>query len=185
MISSVHQGVLPASLGGAVRDGVVDWLPIDGLADVLVELTLLPRNSSRLPLVVDEGEDVRGDGNEGGDGEVGGAMVFHPASPSQTARWDELRGGILTAVGKTSGLATARHLKVVSFREWLDRVYAAIKDNDHQSAVTKNPTIKLLEFYESLLAKDGRVTRFSYERTVRASLVLRGSVAVMVEWMER
>ena len=82
LLSSQHLGVVPDDLGG-MRD--VDWIPIDELSTILVELALASSDTA----------------------EQGGENVFHTVNPSTTT-WAALLPTILEAYGpnlKTVSLA--------------------------------------------------------------------------------
>ncbi|KAK4691469.1 hypothetical protein P7C71_g5539, partial [Lecanoromycetidae sp. Uapishka_2] len=72
VISSVHMGFLPSDLG-SLED--VDWLPVDGLADVIVDLAMNAH----------EGEED--------------AEVFHTVNPNKTT-WETLLPAVRSAIGK-------------------------------------------------------------------------------------
>ncbi|RYP15960.1 hypothetical protein DL765_005400 [Monosporascus sp. GIB2] len=85
--SSKYIGKLPASLG---RMETIDWIPVDVLAQCIVELATSPT-----------------------DGEGAGATVFHAVNPKHTA-WADL----LPAVARC--LDPAKGIETVPLEEWVD-----------------------------------------------------------------
>lgn len=149
VISSRYLGALPETLG--LGDDEIDWVPIDQLVEILVELAL-------------------GMGAEG-------MKVFHPVHPVPSS-WRSL---LPTVKENLELVAEAGKLvEVVSFREWCKRLRESSEQvtggEVESDALSKNPGVKLLDFYESLLTEDGtgKAIKLDTKETLKLSESLRG-----------
>lgn len=142
VLGSVSMGCLPEDLGSQFSE--IDWVPVDLLADALVDLVVSP--------------EARGDrGDAGGGG--GGARVYNLRNP-HTTTWEELLPSIIDTVRARLGCDSV--LEVVPPSVWLTRLEDMASKEDGgfgDDAATKNPAIKLIEFYRDYLWKsDGKAT---------------------------
>ncbi|KAK2603194.1 hypothetical protein N8I77_009668 [Diaporthe amygdali] len=159
-------GSLPGDLGPQFSE--VDWLPVDILSDILVDIATRP---GHVP---------------GG----GGADVFNLRNP-QTTSWEALLPAIIDAT-KTY-LPSKIEPEVVPASTWL----ACLRESETGSQGTKeddssNPAIKLLDFYADGLwgstAQDvgqNKTQPMAIERALASSSTLRGVPAVSAEWMQK
>ncbi|KAI1212188.1 putative NRPS-like enzyme [Annulohypoxylon truncatum] len=160
VISSLHMGCLPKNLGPQFSE--VDWIPLDLLADVLVDLALWH-------------DDKRSTA----------AKVFNVRNPYTTA-WDTLLPAIIEAA-QSSHLN--RGLEVVEPATWLSRLRQSASSevgNGGSETTTLNPAVKLLDFYsEGLWATDatGSKLQMSIEQALAASPALRDISPIGLEWM--
>lgn len=162
--SSLYLGIVPDSLGKGAD--VIDWVPIDFLADALVELALgntRERNGS-------------------------GAKVFHPLNPCPTS-WQALKpvvGDVLNGI--SSSRVQGRTITEVPLSTWVERVRVEAEKLDGAAGLAEmlevNPAIKLLGFYEGLLAGDG-LREVDGKRAMEGSEKLRGLNGLKSEWMEK
>jgi nucleoside-diphosphate-sugar epimerase/aryl carrier-like protein len=131
VLGSVSMGCFPGHLGSQFSE--VDWLPVDLLADILVDL-LSPR-----PYFDHQGE-------------RGGARVYNLRNPHTTA-WSQLLPSILDTVNARLGTHSEPELEVVPPSVWLNRLEdAASREQDGGEAVL-NPAVKLVDFYRDYLWK--------------------------------
>ncbi|KAL9094874.1 MAG: hypothetical protein Q9165_002823 [Trypethelium subeluteriae] len=164
--SSVDMGVLPDSLGPGL--GKIDWVPVDLLAEVLVELALRPAQ-------VAEKEE-----------EVARAAVFHPHNGHSTS-WQALLPGVRAAIEEV----TSKKVEVVSAKEWLARLRRSEEgeksEEELAALVVARPALKILEFYEGTLVEGGgeESNRFDTTRTMEASAKLREVEEVGDVWMRK
>jgi thioester reductase-like protein len=192
ILSSRYLGALPASLGqgGSIMESV-DWVPVDALASILVELSFSLSES-------------RPDPTRAGDGTF---HVFHCTNPHPIP-WANLVPVIVHALSASLGRDSGKKgtekeegsvISVVGFREWLARLEgsatttnptASIEQDDKSSSLTKdldrNPALKLLDFYNQLLIagqEDGPSARLSLQKTVRVSKSLAELGPIQAEWM--
>lgn len=142
IISSLYVGALPESLG---RDlDKIEWIPIDVLADILLELCQTTQD----------------------DGALDGANVFNVMNP-HLVEWREL----LPAVIKTlSSLRDGKtRIGTMTFKSWIAKVAATMdmqpggsnipdesRDRNIKRLVVVNPAVKLLGFYCEEEAKEER-----------------------------
>ena len=171
--SSQHLKMLPASLGAAAdKDSkVVDWVPVDLLAHVLTDLTLLPRKESQ--------------------------TVFHAVNPCPVS-WGSLvpaiqRAFITSSTSSSDPASKNEQVEIVPYTTWLSALRASAAPTFDKQAWDANPAIKLMDFYESLArpgpagmaAGGGLMPRFSTEETQRRSKSLREMREISGQDMER
>ena len=136
VLSSRYLRKLPASLGGgdaAVAD--IDWMPIDELADALVESAITVRRHDR--------DGIRSDGGE--------ARVLNLRNPRQTS-WAALVPSVKAALevgGET--------VSVVEYSEWLEALKQSVfvtlesgTDGGMEHLARVNPAIRLVDFFERI-----------------------------------
>lgn len=142
VISSATLGALPDSFGAksSVEGEVVDWVPIDLLAKVILDLAV-GGPSLQLNGAMKSGSTP--------------VKVYHPHNPQRTT-WSAL----LPSVQKSMSAAMGRDIEVVSFASWIEKVKAASqsvlentasKNGTGAQTVSAVPAVKLLDFYEGLL----------------------------------
>lgn len=149
--SSKFLGKLPGSLGKLEQ---VDWIPVDLLGSIIVELALASP---------DVGQEAEGSS---------GAVVYHTVNPRVTA-WEKLVPAILTALDGTN------NVEVVSLETWLK----ALRDSESKTAdIAVNPALKLMEFFQDLI--NGSAPDLDTERTARSSPTLASLSSVQPVWME-
>lgn len=171
VLSSRYLHKLPASLGGG--DGSpgkatlagIDWMPIDELAEAVVESALALRQNDR--------DQVSGDG--------GSARVLNMRNPHPTS-WAALLPSV-QAVFEARGEMTS----VVEYPEWLEALQtsasAALSGIEHM-ATTTNPAIRLVDFFEKV-AKTGTETPLEIGNALAVSPKLARMSRVDGEMMRR
>ena len=165
VLSSLHIGAVPESLGSGQDQ--LDWVPIDLLAEILVELTLNP------PI----------------EKEVSDTEIFHPLHPHPVT-WTSLLPIILETLRQTGG---GKAMETVPFASWLRRVRADVESTsggpanhtDIEARLKLNPAVKLLEFYEALLEGGEKRAELDTSKAKAASGKLRDLEALRPEWMQR
>ncbi|KZF22836.1 NRPS-like enzyme [Xylona heveae TC161] len=170
--SSKYLGKLPLSLGSLDK---IDWIPVDILAKVLLQLLKGDRSH---PNEVNGLNGTNGTNGANGHGHhtaqhSNGARVYHTVNPSKTS-WTSL----LPSVQKHLGSA----LDVVSLEQWL----AALRDSSGGTPdINANPGVKLIDFYESLVPSAGRTEpSLATSKTTLHSNVLADLEPVNAQWME-
>lgn len=164
VLSSMHIGALPKSLGAQLDHGEVmpvDWIPIDKLAGVLVELGKTLETSASA--VQD------------------GLKVFHAVNPN-TIRWNVL----LPTVKETlSQVGQGREVNEVSYAEWVDLLSTSSASTISEDDLRTNPGVKLLDFYKSLQDMDKKgITRLEIKKTLATSKSFESVEAVKGEWVK-
>ncbi|KAL3475147.1 hypothetical protein BJX99DRAFT_259614 [Aspergillus californicus] len=169
-------GVLPDSLDA---DGsFIDWVCVDRVARVVVEVTLTESPSSVVELGLEEGE---------GEGEEGGRVrVFHPLNPN-TITWATLLPSIISAL---EAHEPWREIQVVSRETWVARLQDAARGSSDEEVMRENPALRLLDFFMERFGADGRSSRglclkFETQMAERASEMLSGAEVVDGKMMER
>ncbi|CAG8951144.1 hypothetical protein HYFRA_00006542 [Hymenoscyphus fraxineus] len=159
VISSLHIGALPGSLGDSMS--TIDWVPIDILADVLVELSFSNKSTESSEKT---------------------ASVYHPQNPS-TISWTELLPTIVATLSKLKGAP----VEVITLHDWLKRIHADVESggSDIEELVKRNPAVKLLGTYEVFAKEQGEGTKFTTDRAQAASAKLKSCEAIRPEWVDK
>lgn len=161
--SSLHLGILPDSLGNG--PDAIDWVPIDFLANTLVEYVLgsCAENESSI-------------------------NVFHPVNPHPTS-WSALRPVVIGALDKISKVRSpATKIEEVPLSMWVSKLRreARMIDGTSQLEVMLqvNPAVKLIDFYEGLMAGEG-LSNVDGKNAAEASASLRDLHGLSPQWLER
>ena len=177
-------GALPESLGmygPEVKD--VDWVPVDVLADVLIEIGM-----------PDAGLQV--DGTKG-TGLMKEAQVFHPFK-QPCLGWVDLVPAVVEAINstKSSHGCFKGDLQVVSPADWLARLRTSAasaidegnadqsrQGEDPDITFENNPALKLLDFYQNKLG-ESTVLRWETGKAEQASRTLREASGISLGMMK-
>ncbi|KAF7934097.1 uncharacterized protein EAE97_008457 [Botrytis byssoidea] len=135
IISSSFVGAVPDSLGLDLDR--IDWIPVDALSEILVELCQIPQH----------------------DREIDGAKVFNLLNPYQE-EWGNLLPTVIKLL--SSGSSAETGIDKISFESWIQKVegtmdqqpfYSIEENNDKEThfnrLVELNPAIKLTHFYRA------------------------------------
>lgn len=162
IISSAYLKALPESLGAL---DAVDWVPVDELGRIVVELLFgLVRS--------EQGKGVS-------------SRVFHCRNPVPIA-WGSLRSTVdkeLTASFQPDDTGK-REIEIASLTEWLDRLRDSAASAATKSILEQNPAVKLLDFYEEPASDSTGPKEFSIEKTVEVSPSLKGLSSIQPEWIQ-
>lgn len=160
ILSSLHIGAVPDDIGPTL--GCIDWMPVDFLAEVLVELALRDDSAAPDRLV----------------------NVYHPLN-LHPIKWKDVRDVFSEALSQRSG----KQLKVIPFRDWIQWVRHDIeivsKDEYLQARLAKNPAAKLLDFFENVLEGQSMGNSLETVTTAQRSEKLRNVSAIKPEWIEK
>lgn len=164
--SSKYLGVLPSTLGSMDR---VDWIPVDILADIIVEMA----GAAEFPSI-DGVNNTHVNGIHKTDPTI---PIYHAVNPKVT-EWAKLIPTIRKHIGQS--------VKVVTWGEWVD----VLRNSSHDGTaanVENNPALKLLDFFQSVAraAKLGENTPvLETTESVKKSSTLASLKPVSEEWME-
>lgn len=139
----------------------VDWIPVDVLADIIVELAGIDKPAT-----------------EGVTKSSSTVQVYHVVNP-EDVNWLTL----LPIVVRKFGSST----KVVSWDEWVDTLRES-QESISLVDLKQNPGLKLLDFFERLKVDTGETSRglvLDVELSTGKSKTLAGLGAVNEECMER
>lgn len=178
VVSSRALRALPLSLGafedpscaGGLMDSV-DWVPVDQLASILVELSMhLPTQSASA-----------------------GVRIFHPLNP-HPRQWKSLAPTVARTIQGTleethNNGSLAPEVRLVEYTEWLDLLRsstARLEMGDKEQILREVPANKLLEFFESLVVKgvDQIPRQLLIDQAIETSPSLRSLEAIRDEWVE-
>ncbi|KAL3475544.1 hypothetical protein BJX99DRAFT_229519, partial [Aspergillus californicus] len=172
VMSSLHVGALPGTLGPLDR---IDWMPVDLLAGVLVDLAL-----SRHDIDNDENGDGNGDGSK--------VDVYHPVN-LHAQNWADIRPIVADALATVS---SGKMPETVPYHKWVQRVRQDIDQSASteepeklQELLARSPAAKLLEFFEGIMAETGPGTVLDTQVTAGLSGKLRAVDAVRPEWIRK
>ncbi|KAH6696768.1 putative NRPS-like enzyme [Leptodontidium sp. MPI-SDFR-AT-0119] len=92
-----------------------------------------------------------------------GIQIFHPIHPAPT-NWKSLLPAVKDALAASDSVES----QTISYRDW------------------KNPGVKLLDFYESLLSEDGlgKTSKMAIEKTLESSESLRDLKPLQEDWLQ-
>ncbi|RAH43173.1 acetyl-CoA synthetase-like protein [Aspergillus brunneoviolaceus CBS 621.78] len=173
--SSWHLKFLPDTLGSALNR--IDWVPIDLLAEVLVDLALLG-------------------GAQGGkmaDSARGQVQVYHPLNLHPKS-WDRVLPVIDEELAARRGVTGP---EVVPLREWVQRVRLDVEtagrgegrqkldEKELQVLLARNPAAKLLDLFEGLVGQTESENALETVRTAEISRRLQEVEGVQPEWLRK
>ena len=154
---------MPSTLGTME---LVDWIPVDLLGDIIVELAgaaeLHQEPENGFPEIEVEPSNT--------------VPVYHAVNPEFTM-WADLLPIVHRSLGECG-------IKTVTWNEWVDTL---AKSQRSVVDVTQNPGVKLLEFFEALKLDDGNasmIPRLDTEHSEMKSGVLAGLKPVGSVWMQ-
>ena len=173
IISSVQIGALPDSLGPTFDR--IDWIPIDLLADILIELAL-KRGQSAASCTTPETHH---------------ADVYHPLN-SHTTTWTELRAIVVHELSSQ----TKRPMETLPLRTWIAKVRNKAEstanssenaDNvDLEVALQSNPAAKLLDFFEGLVASEKvSSNQLDFSETIKRSKSMQELEPIKDQWVRK
>ncbi|KAL4936564.1 hypothetical protein BDV06DRAFT_233299 [Aspergillus oleicola] len=154
VISSRYLKAIPGLLEDSLLD-VIDWVPVDELAPILIEL------SSSLASTFG----------------TGGIEIFHCVNPRPVA-WTNLLPVIIQELSNGEPNVT-----VVEFHEWL-KILKGTLTQSLDSDIQQNPAVMLVDFYEQLLIQnEGSTARLSINKTAHVSKSLNKLQPIQPDWM--
>lgn len=164
--SSVSMGVIPDSLGGS---GSINWVPIDQVAAVLVELLFSPISEERE--------------------RQPGSTVFNVVHP-KPLQWSAILPRIKGTLD--ASIEPEQRIAIVGYAEWLSRLRQKNAEGEESGAsgalslAEKLPAVKLIDFYESLqqAGTGGLGTSFAMDATLKMSKTLRDLESLQDEWFD-
>lgn len=165
ILNSRSMSCLPSTLGsfeGTTED--IDWIPIDVLADTLVDLGLDSSQGS-IPSQAEH--------------------VFQIVNPHRTA-WSELAPGVQEVLPNIRIISNEEWLD--SLRKVRDTVQQSSTNDENEGGLDQiladNPALKLYDFYQTRL-RETRVARWSTINTERASKSFATARAINKEDVKR
>ncbi|TRX88381.1 hypothetical protein FHL15_010694 [Xylaria flabelliformis] len=165
VMSSRHLGCLPDNLGP--RFSAVDWVPVDTLADVVVDLVTHHRSN-------DNGGDVA---------KEPGARIRNIRNPT-VVNWEN----VLPAIKE--GIEDHGTIEVVSADVWLHRLEKSVEaSTDDAGTISANPAVKLIEFYKNSVWNvitgpvNLETAPMAIKKTLDASATLKNLRPVNRAWM--
>lgn len=161
VISSREIGALPQNFGPTL--GQIDWVPVDLLAGVLVDLALSEPS------------------------DAGSVEVFHPLN-LHPKTWDD----VAHVVSRELTSFTGKPLEIVTLSEWVQRVRKNMEaggesgssDENLRQKLEKNPAAKLLSFFEGIDSAAPSNT-LDTQNTASMSHKLRAIDGVKAAWIRK
>ncbi|GLA30077.1 putative NRPS-like protein biosynthetic cluster [Aspergillus niger] len=189
--SSRHLQALPDTLGPMDR---IDWVPVDILAEVLVELALLGADDFSASTMINRCSSATLSPTA--------VQVYHPVNLHPQS-WDSIRPVVADALLAQDKENTGKKIETIPLREWVQRVRADIEaasvsfsadtkdskrlgDRELQALLEQNPAAKLLDFFEGLTMEHTQTgTVFESVHTAKMSNTLREVEGVRPEWLRK
>ena len=153
VLSCKALGKMPRTLGAME---CMDWIPVDRLADMLVEV-----------LSPDARKDEPTKPNEG-------ARYFHFVNP-QRPRWSDIASSVASSID--------RDIQIVSFDEWVGCL-AAVIERDEEATAVDIPALKLVDFYQHIGKECTTRPVFSTDIAQEQSAALRNLPDVSLQWIQ-
>ncbi|KAL8999600.1 MAG: hypothetical protein Q9169_001560 [Polycauliona sp. 2 TL-2023] len=156
--SSEHLGLIPDSLGPL---NIVDWIPVNLVADIVTELLLASNGQDTERLKARENTCP---------------SIFHVVNPHRST-WQ----GILPSIIQHQ----PAKLSSTDYTTWLDALRQTLEDDSNKP--DENPAIKLLPFFENIekMMRSGkRPVVLDSRNTEASSQTMRNLPPVSSEWME-
>lgn len=153
-------GKVPKTLG--LVDNI-DWIPVDILATIVMELLPLSSNLNK------DADTTRGSP----------AVIHHVTNPKQVT-WDSLRPTVCEYFG--------HRLDVVDFPAWCEALQKSFNGNIEHGDSEANPALKLWDFFDNLRDKTVRFPKvraatLDTSQTAKRSATMANLHAVSPEWM--
>ncbi|KJZ79675.1 hypothetical protein HIM_01144 [Hirsutella minnesotensis 3608] len=160
LLSSKHLGVIPNHLGCLE---IIDWIPIDLLARVLVDFAFHVGTKSNFE-------------------------IYHAMNPNTTT-WSQLVPCVVRNLDGDDACSSESKISQVSSAEWLRRLRASASaqmDGSENDVFERNPAVKLVDFFEDRFAREeGDGTSWAMESSAGASTTLRELLCIQPEWIGR
>lgn len=185
VISSLHVGAIPDSLGPTM--GNIDWVPIDHLAKVLVDLAVNSPQAHQHTPTTNENTPQKKQ-----------AQVFHPLNPHPTT-WQAILPVITAELSsiRESKKNNKEPLHIIPLASWLRRIRKDVEstasshhhdhslaDTDLETLLQVNPAVKLLAFYEDVLgSNEGSGRSWDMQRTMERSAEVGALEGIRAEWV--
>ena len=145
--------------GDLARMNTIDWVPVDIMAEVLVELALTPGSATAgMPR---DGEMMR---------------MFHAVNP-RSCEWQDLLPAVRESLGQD--------ILVIPFEGWVQELQDSIEAKEMDAGA--HPGVKLMAFFQGMVRDGQRAkesVRLATAETEQCSKTLRGLEPVRVEWMK-
>jgi thioester reductase-like protein len=155
VMSSLQVGAIPNSIGSTLSR--IDWVPIDLLAEVLVDISL--REPSP------------------------GCKVFHPLN-LHPKTWEEMIPTVVDVLSKSSSNVIEK-VSISEWTQRVRRdIEIGSEKSDLQALMERNPAAKLIEFFEGL-ASAGDDNLLDTQRTAEESRRLMEIPDVKAEWIRK
>lgn len=159
VVSSLHIQALPNNLGCAADGKEVRWISVDSAARILQDLSIASVGA-------------------------GSNDTFHVVHPRPVA-WAELLPTIQDVLNKAASERGVAPVEVVDYREWFKKLEATFTAGSTDSeALSANPAVKLLPFFESLLSKEDLTGAFDVSRAMSSSNTMRSLEPVSLDCLE-
>ena len=199
VLSSLCVGTIPDSLGPII--GVVNWVPVNKLAAMVVEMALGDSRESHNDAIGNASASASKASSSPGSSEIQGPNpgvgVFHATNPRRVS-WDSVRAVVIDELARLTG----KTVKTVPLREWIEtvkrhgnRVLAEdfkLKDGELEAHLQDNPALKLMGFFETIVVGNvgggeglGRPKEWELERSMEASRTLREVEGIRDEWVRK
>ena len=172
IVSSVYLKVFPKTFPS--RDHI-DWLPVDKLSKILVEILSSASHSSN--------------GQELLDGEIPnpldragavGTRMYHVVNP-QAASWSaDFAAEVLKAYPRSL-------VQPLSFEDWVERLKASAEEaeNDEDIDIERNPAIRLVDFYSDAIGANKGQRNLTANASAEASKTLRELGPLSRDWLDK
>ncbi|KAI0004732.1 putative NRPS-like enzyme [Xylariaceae sp. FL0662B] len=172
VVSSAHLGAFPVTFPS--RDHI-NWLPVDKLSKVIVEILSSASEFSGSRVPADEGySDIFDDETRPH------TKTFHVVNPHAISWHADFAAKLLAAY-------PSNNIRPVSFNEWLEILQASVDktEQDGNIDVERNPAMRLVGFYKDASVENRKGQRALQSRAAQeASKTLRDLGPLGSDWLE-
>ena len=171
IVSSAYLHVFPKTFPS--RDHI-DWLPVDKLSKILVEILSFASHPSNRPELPDQ--EVSDPSDRAG---AVGTKMYHVVNP-QAASWSaDLAAEVLDAY-------PGNVVQPLPFEEWVERLKASAEEaeNDENFDIQRNPAIRLVDFYSDAIGAKKSQRFLPATASTAASKTLRELGPLSRDWLD-
>jgi thioester reductase-like protein len=148
VVSSLHMRALPDALGQADNNENLRWVSVESVAKILLEMS---------------DSQTSADAN----------TTFHILHP-ESSSWGTIFAAVKDVLDQVASDSASHPIEVIPYSDWLAKLKtAAGVDSTDAAAVTADPAVKLLPFFENLSSGDDFKSPFDLGRSLAASSTLR------------
>jgi thioester reductase-like protein len=159
VVSSLHMGVFPSSLGHMEDVEGIRWVPIDAAAKILLEI--LDRRQT-----------------------PGTNNTFHILHPQPTPL-SQLLSTVKRVLDRAAADRGRSPIEVVPYHEWVSMLEARCSmETISAEGFAANPAMKLLTFFKSSLSGEGRIGAFELKQSMAASDTMRSLNSMNMDCLE-
>ena len=171
IVSSAYLNVFPKTFPS--RDHI-DWLPVDKLSKILIEILSSASHPS-------DGRKLRDEDGSNSPDRAGavGTKVYHVVNPQATSWSADFANDVLDVYPGT-------RVQPLEFEEWVEKLKASAEEaeDDEDIDVERNPAIRLVDFYSDAIGATKGQRILPANASTEASKTLRELGPLSRDWLD-